>query len=295
MNTESHEQSAPETAIIQQPLDRPIVVTEGVSLLPSSQQEGLLAEYDTRRQTFKEWLLSHMAEGVHYGTPPGCESRKRVDAKQWKKRPMLYKAGALLLKDLLRLRCEYEHDQDSWAMGGSQPGNYFYRCRVFVGDREIGSGLGQARKGEKDWNDHTAIQQARKRALSSAIFDAIPVVADLFVEDVVTVSPPPPARAPSPQAKANDDASRRMKALYGRWLPRWRALAALDREMTLEEFDQELKIHTKLPLKEYGRWCQSVTGKPPAMLKTGLTNEDVNILESHFKAHGAEFKGATNG
>ena len=81
---------------------RPISIQDGMTLLPVEQQNIMLAEYDDRRNNFLQWLFSHLQEGVHYGFPPGC--RGGEDSKAWKKKPSLYKSGAILIADILKLK-----------------------------------------------------------------------------------------------------------------------------------------------------------------------------------------------
>jgi len=178
----------------------------GIGLAPVEQQAIILAEFDARRDFFRKWLLAHLVEGLHYGFVPGCEveydehgnmvqwvfnrrtsqrERKVVSKKQWRAKPSLYKVGAQLLIDLLGLRDQYESDLDAWKMLGEPKGTFVRSCKLFRGDgRMIGEGTGAFRVGEKHMEENSSIKMADKRAMVAAVLNSIPVVADLFTQDM---------------------------------------------------------------------------------------------------------------
>jgi len=180
----------------------PMSVADGMSLLPVEQQEVLLAEYDLRRNFFLRWLLSHFVAGAHYGFPPGCEGKydaqgnlllwnKRtntniiVPPSSWRPKPSLYKAGALLVVDLLKLRPSYEADQPSWEQMGSPVGTFVMRC--ILADKRTGTVLGEGRGiyavNQKGMTANAAIKMAEKCALVDATISTVPVMGDLFTQD----------------------------------------------------------------------------------------------------------------
>jgi hypothetical protein len=198
-------------------------VIPSVSLLPAVAMKGVLAEYSERRNTFRKWLLDQMVQGVHYGVPPGCEvkldpqgnivawSKSKgnysVSREQWRARPSLYKAGAQLLCDLLKLRPEFTSDEAAWRMLGSRDGLCVVRCRLiniggpFFADKEpgdlIGEGVGAFEVGEKGMNANSALKMAGKRAMVDAVINACGI-ADLFTQDVEDKQP---EKKEQPEAK----------------------------------------------------------------------------------------------
>lgn len=189
---------------------RPISLQDGVALLPVAEQQAKLAEYDARRNCFREWLLSHFIEGVHYGVPPGCEP-KQTNPKQWQAKPSLYKAGALLIVDLLKLKAKFTADKEAWEQMGSKAGTFVMRCELLhpTTDRVIGEGRGVFAIGEKKMIANSAIKMCEKRALVDAVLNGIPVCADLFSQDMEEVGPnpsPQPAADPmQPQAPTRSE------------------------------------------------------------------------------------------
>jgi len=166
--------------------ERPAAFADGMALLPVEEQNRVLAEYDERRKSFREWLLSHLKPGIHYGVPPGCEPRTKPKPEQWQHKPSLYKAGALLLVDLLKLRPAFEADNDAWAQLGRPDATFVMKCRLILPstDRVVGEGRGVFAVGEKKgMNANSAIKMAEKRALVDAIINTVAVCGDLFTQD----------------------------------------------------------------------------------------------------------------
>jgi len=163
-----------------------------MGLLPVEQQKLYLQEYDDRRDFFLEWLLSHLKEGVHYGFAPGCQPPNDVNPRQWQAKPGLYKSGALLLVDLLKLKPKYESDLTSWEMSGKENGLFFRKCVLYSSSGNmIGEGTGAFKINEKKMNSANAvIKMADKRALVAAVINSIPVVGDLFTQDLDDIKKP---------------------------------------------------------------------------------------------------------
>lgn len=182
----------------------------GHTWLPSVEdQKEYLAEFDARRNHFQRWLLSHLQSGVHYGFPPGCEVQLNADGnivqryynkrtsryeeriipkEQWQSKPSLYKAGALLLIELLGLEAEYHADPETWRMLGEPKGLVVRKC--VLGRRRdgkfvpIGEGTGAYKVGEKQMTENPTVKMADKRAAVAAVVNTIQVVADLFTQDM---------------------------------------------------------------------------------------------------------------
>lgn len=163
-----------------------------VSLLPRQQMTTMLAEYEDRRKCFRDWLLSQMTVGVHYGVPPGCEVASNVDPKQWKGRPSLYKAGADLICDLLKMRPTFSPDESLWKMLGAKDGTICIRCQLvndnspFFAERNpgdmLGEGHGAGHAGVKRRDGNGAIKIAEKSAKIDAVINTLGL-SDLFTQD----------------------------------------------------------------------------------------------------------------
>jgi len=206
---------------------RPMTIQDGLSLLPVAQLGPVLQEYDDRRNFFRKWLLSHLQEGIHYGFPPGCEVKLDADGNilqynkkkggyvmvpkaQWRAHPSLYKAGALLLVDLLKLKPTFDADDAAWKQLGSKEGTFVFRCTLYdpASGKALGEGRGIFAVGEKYMEANPAIKMAQKRALVDAVINTVAVCADLFQQDMEDVQPPP-ADAPGADPNAPKAPSRR--------------------------------------------------------------------------------------
>ncbi len=189
---------------------RPVAMKDGMQLLPVEEQAIVLAEYTKRRQHFREWLLSQMIQGVHFGFPPGCRPGN-TDEKQWQAKPSLYKAGALLIIDLLKLKVSYQSDKIGWEQAGSLAGTFVMLATLVdaaTGDI-MGEGRGIYAVGEKKgMGANSAIKMAEKRAMVDAVMHSVPMVADLFTQDLET-PPPSPAPTADPNAPAADTRDQR--------------------------------------------------------------------------------------
>lgn len=192
-----------------------------VSLLPVQQMKTVLAEYDDRRAAFRQWLLSQLEKGVHYGVVPGTEPKQDsagnyVDFKgniirrdQWRpEKPSLYKAGADFLCDLLMLDPTFSPDLEAWKMLGAKEGTVVICCRLlcrgdspFFPGREkgevIGEGRGAGVVGDKKRDANAALKVAQKSSKVDAVINALGL-SDLFTQDR---EDPPPKPAPDSDPK----------------------------------------------------------------------------------------------
>ena len=190
----------------------PVNLSSGVNLLPVEEMKPVLEEYTKRRDAFREWLLSQLIQGVHFGFPPGCEAqldkhgnilqknRKgemvSIPHTQWRAKPSLYKAGALFLKDLLQLKGEYESDLDGWKMLGEPPGTFVRKCNLIRNGSIVGEGTGAFKVGTKGMQANAAIKMADKSALVAAVINTLATCADLFTQDPEDpTGPQPPTQA----------------------------------------------------------------------------------------------------
>ena len=166
--------------------------------VPVEQMKAGLAEYQGRREAFREWLLAQLVEGVHFGYPPGCEPKydeegrllqktksgwKIAHEKQWTPKQSLYKAGADFIVDLMGVLPEYESDLSTWTQCGSTPGLVCYICRLKSSDGTIvGEGRG-AHKGSGAGDANRALKMAKKCSKVDAVLDAYGL-SDLFTQDM---------------------------------------------------------------------------------------------------------------
>ena len=174
---------------------------QGAMMMPVEAMQAALAEYSSRRKTFRDWLRLHLVEGVHYGYPPGC-APSRADEKQWKAKPSLYKAGADFVCDLMGLRPEYVADNEAWAQLGSQKEYFVMTCRLYsrsTGEL-LGEGRGVRKVGQKGGDANNAIKMAEKSAKVSAVLN-IYGLSDLFTQDIED-EPQPPHDNPTPREDA---------------------------------------------------------------------------------------------
>lgn len=161
---------------------------QAVMTLDSENMQIALEEFTERRNTFRRWLLSQLTEGVHYGFPPGCEPRNNVDARQWKQKQSLYKAGAELLIELLGWRCEFASDDETWQQLG-KPMTVCILCRIVDGNgKPVGEGRGARQRGSKKMDDNGTIKMAEKCAKVNAVINALSL-SDLFGQDLEDIAP----------------------------------------------------------------------------------------------------------
>jgi hypothetical protein len=158
------------------------------ALAPVEQQKVVLEEYDQRRKHFIKWLMDHLVEGVHYGVPPGCEPKGTLPSKkQWRAKPTLYKAGAMLLGELLQLRPRWAPDRETWEMLGAPKGTACYLCELTAPSGQVvGRGRGVMQEGEKKIARiaNSRVKLAQKRAHVDAIISCVPGLSDLFTQDL---------------------------------------------------------------------------------------------------------------
>lgn len=178
-------QKSEPSAPSEQPESRALSDLRGMAMLmPSAQMEVALAEYSDRRRTFRDWLLTQLREGVHYGYPPGCEPRGNVKPKQWTNKPSLYKAGADFMCDLMGVRDEYEADNAAWEQLGKREGTFVFACRLFSRSGVlIGEGRGAFADGQKKMGVNAALKMAKKCAKVDAVINSWGL-SDLFTQDI---------------------------------------------------------------------------------------------------------------
>lgn len=174
----------------------------GMTLLPKAQQEIILAEYTENRNSFRKWLLSQLVEGIHYGFPPGCEAKLdnegntliwnnrdgkyvKLNSKQWRLKPSLYKAGSQFIVDLCKVRAVFEPDMDTWQMTGSVAGIICRKCKIVDPEsgNVLGEGSGAYTVGHKKMDVNAAIKMSEKNALNAAVINAF-ALSDLVTQDM---------------------------------------------------------------------------------------------------------------
>lgn len=212
--------------------------------LPVEQQSLVLAEYVERRNHFRQFLLSNLKEGVHFGFPPGCEPKcKEMDGvkyfavwmrggeqwfpeTQWKPKPPLYAAGADFICDLLGVRAVFAADVAAWQQLGSRAGAFVISCHLFsrATGELIGEGRGCRSEGDKKGDANNAIKMAEKSAKVDAVINSYGL-RDLFSQDEPTPpahdNPAPDDNAPraAPRGKRDEAAAvvERVKAISAKW------------------------------------------------------------------------------
>lgn len=186
----------------------------GAMSLPVETQQRALAEYAERRASFRDWLLSQLQVGLHFGYPPGTEPNldddgnmivgrgKVVPKTSWRKVPSLYQAGADFICDLMGWRHEFEADETAWKMMGEKEFNFCYRCRLLSRENGAiaGDGHGAAKSADHQGSVNTAVKMACKRAKVAAVINALGL-SDLFTQDIEDMT-----REPNPAPAQNDNA-----------------------------------------------------------------------------------------
>ena len=241
-------------------------------------------------QALRQWLLSHMRAGVHYGVPPGCEikvapdgihymsGRQQFAGEQWEPRAMLYKAGGQFIAALLGYRAEFHADNESWEQAGRPSNCLFRKCLLFRGDKLIGEGNGAGIIGAKQRDANGAIKIGNKCALSDAILN-VTGLSDLFVQDQAAVPQASKAAATGPQGKRppktqTDPVRAGLKQLLAGYRD-----AYTDDDPIAS--DEQIKA-------AFAAWCKSITGKASSR---DYTAEDVVGCKTWLKQHGIAPKG----
>lgn len=234
-----------ETAVMEPPdLNRNADLRSRLMMLPVDQQRLVTAQYTESREAFREWLMSMLKEGVHYGYPPGCKPEidddgnmrvkdwktgkySIVPRSQWRAKPSLYEAGADLLVDLLAFRPAFVVDEVAWAMAGSVAGRMFFKCQLFnkIGGELVGEGIGAAvcdDVGKRNGQGlNLALKLAKKRAKVDAVKNTLGI-SDLFTQDLEDMEdgaapPAPAADAPVTQPRADRVELKEIRSLSERW------------------------------------------------------------------------------
>ncbi len=208
-----------------------MTIRDAAGLLPPEQLEPALQAYGESLSLFRDWLLSHMVEGVHYGYPPGCGVKKdehgqvvvwdkdkwKKDDGKWKKvhkslgwikpdkaawipKPTIYKAGALIVCSVLRIRPEYFADEPTWVMLGKPPGSFCYICKLVSKDTGdvLGEGRGSMMKDDKGMDPNGRVKMAQKRAMVDAVLTTVPELSALFTQDLENDLGDDPDKEPGP-------------------------------------------------------------------------------------------------
>lgn len=203
-------------------------------MMSPAQQHMALAAFAESRTSFRQWLLSQMSEGVHYGFPPGLIPKsKEIDGvmhygiwkksktqgekgyydwypeTQWKPRKSLYQSGADFIIDLMGLRPEINPDADAWKMAGSKSGSFVMRCDLFskANGEKIGNGFGGRSIGDKGGDLNNSMKMACKAAKVAAVINAY-ALSDLFTQDLEDMPKRPEYEAPEQDDDAPEVESR---------------------------------------------------------------------------------------
>lgn len=240
--------------------------------LPLEEIAGLLASYTERRQAFRDWLLSQLVEGVHFGVAPGCEPKSNPDPRQWKHKPGLYKAGAEFVCDLMNVRAEYEADLAASQQMGElkvdakvEPKRFFvYKCRLISRQtgEALGEGTGARQLWEKKGDVNNSVKMAQKNAMVAAVLNTYGL-SDLFTQD----APEPPLyENPTQQPDAPRASPRGQRA--GK-------VQATDVDAVVKQWKAYLSPEgTKA---QFGDWVRKTTG-------TTFQFEQLSVWEPHHLA-----------
>lgn len=174
--------------------------------VPVDVMQTALQDYAERRGAFREWLLTQLVEGLHYGYVPGTEPKfdergnmiskrwdnktkeykeTRVAPKSWQAKRCLYKAGAEFIIDLMGVRAKYAADVGAWQQLGGQPGNFVIKCELVsrATGEPVGEGIGARKVGTKGGDENNAVKMAQKAAMVAAVLNSYGL-SDLFTQDM---------------------------------------------------------------------------------------------------------------
>lgn len=250
-----------------------------------------LAEYAERRQTFRDWLLAHLVEGLHFGIPPGCEAKRDaagnvvdkkgniIDPRQWRHKPSLYKAGADFVCDLLGARDDYEADKEGWIQAGSEAGKFVTLCTLTsrATGEKLGQGRGLARAGDEQLGANSALKKSEKRAKVAAVLNAWGL-ADLFSQDLEDGADRERHENPAPEPSAPQAAARNQR------LGREKALAEIQR---LGKWWDDIRGPAlETPEQHKASWLaflSGVTAKESLNRADNWTATDVELVEAELR------------
>lgn len=267
-------------------------------------QRGL-KEYDERRTAFRDWLLSKMETGVHFGVPPGCEPPKNVDPKQWKSKPSLYKAGAELVVDLMGVEPKYSADEMVITqLGEKAAGVICIKCELFDQAGKLkGEGRGCYVVGEnKRMSLNGGIKQADKRAMVDAVLNTYRL-SDLFTQDIED-NTVPPLRNPTqqegaPKAAPRGETNEQKKPHFNKLVLTWRKAKGFDdcfpdtKELAkLKPSERETIKQRQAEARQYFlRWSVSTLGRGDAWEPGNLDNWSMQDIAAAIAAVNEELGG----
>lgn len=212
---------------------------------PERRKEALTFWWDGRVD-LREWILSKLTEGLHYGYVPGCEpkycdSKGKTSTKEtawgtigykgalvplesWRPKPGLYDAGAALIRDLMWVYSKESADMETWEQLGKQPGHIVRKSQLFsrINDKFLGEGTGARLLGQKGGDINNSVKMADKNARVAATINTWSLQ-DLFEivepEDGPPKRPSPPADPQAPTAKPRGErvTAEQVTSLLNRW------------------------------------------------------------------------------
>ncbi len=255
------------------------------AMTPEALQRGLDA-YAENRKVFRNWLLSHLVQGVHYGFPPGCEPPRNVDPAQWQAKPSLYKGGAELVADLMHVRAEYIDDELVIKQLGEKAQNSIvFKC--LLRDRHgnlVGEGRGAYTLGErKGMGINATIKMAEKRSLVDAVLNAYRL-SDLFTQDMEDGHPVPlrnPAQQENaPKAPPRGETNESKKPPFNKLVLSWRQAHGYDDAYPdasalarMKPSDREVIKQRQAEAKQrFLSWSAEIVGRGPNWNPGSLDN-----------------------
>ncbi len=249
---------------------------------PVQAQAQMLAEFKERRDYFRDWLLRQLREGLHYGTPPGCEPKRdaagnlKVPPEQWLHKPTLYAAGADFICELMGVRDTYDPDMLSWEQLGKPVMTYVRKCSLWsrkTGEL-LGEGTGARKTSENEGSVNDALKMADKSAKIAAVMNTYGL-RDLFVQP--EDKPPPPKNAnPAPKAGAPDVGTRDERGKATDVFTQYTALVKRWKENTPAEFATPT---------EWASYCRRATKESFDVKKTAnWTPERLKLLREFIES-----------
>lgn len=197
---------------------------EGLMSMSKERMEEGLSQYWDSRKALREWILSKLTEGLHYGYVPGCEPKycddkgrrcEKQDAwgtlgyknalvplTSWAPKPGLYDAGAALIRDLMWVYSKETADMETWEQLGKIPGHIVRKSQLFsrINDKFLGEGTGARLMGQKGGDLNNSVKMADKCARVAATITTWSLQ-DLF--EMVEPNDNEPPKRPSPEADPN--------------------------------------------------------------------------------------------
>ncbi len=146
------------------------VIIGGVS---TAQLKEALAIQTEQRQVIKDFVKTHLEDGVDFGRIHVMSRDKCPDQFNCKKdyhysKPVLFKPGQEKLFSLFQITGKLERDTETYEMLDDTKNLVAYKCVMYRGDQIVGEGRGSATVGDNRRDVNATIKIAEKRARMDA-------------------------------------------------------------------------------------------------------------------------------